>query len=149
MRRAVPERIIVVVTDPNLLHRIVKTSSEQAYRRVLGEHHMPGRQGVPSKTLSLGLYVRSDGQKFEIKALIYELPKGQDAWLVVYDTHHDKWGNNRFALLIPTYFADTLSLVEKVAKTGALQHVMTRLKSADRNGVDISYSVSPDGWILI
>jgi hypothetical protein len=110
---------------------------------------MAGHQQVPRKTLSLGLYVRSDGQRFEIKALIFELPKGQDSWLVVYDAHHEKWGHNRFTLLIPSYFAGTLSLVETVAKTGGLEHVMTRLKSADQNGVDIGYSVSPDGWILI
>ena len=110
---------------------------------------MAGHREVPRKTLSLGFYLRSDGQRFEIKALIYELPTGQDSWLVVYDAHHEEWGHNRFTLLIPSYFADTLSLVETVAKTGALQNVMTRLKLADRNGVEIGYNVSPDGWILI
>jgi hypothetical protein len=118
-------------------------------RPVLREHHMAGYHEVPRRTLSLGLYVRSDGQRFEIKALIYELPKGQDSWLVVYDAHHEDWGHSRFTLLIPIYFARTLSFVEAVAKTGALEQVMTRLKSADRNGVEIGYSVSPDGWILV
>jgi hypothetical protein len=110
---------------------------------------MAGHEHDPRKTLSLGFYVRSDGQRFEIKALIYELPKAQDSWLVIYDAHHEEWGHNRFTLLIPSYFAGTFPLVETVAKTSALEHVMTRLKSADRNGVDIGYSVSPDGWILI
>ena len=60
------------------------------------EHHMAGHHEVPRKTLSLGSYLRSDGQRFEIKALIYELPKGQDSWLVVYDAHHEEWGHSRF-----------------------------------------------------
>jgi hypothetical protein len=110
---------------------------------------MPGHHEVPRKTLSLGLYVRSDGQRFKIKALVYELPKGHDYWLAVYDAHHEKWGHNRFTQLIPNNFADTLAHAETVVKTDALEHVMTRLKSADRNGVEIGYNVSPDGWILI
>jgi hypothetical protein len=110
---------------------------------------MAGHRQVPRKTVSLGLCVRSDGEKFGVNALIYELPKGQDSWLVVYDAQHEKWGHNRFALLIPRYFADALPLVETITRTDALEHVMTRLNSADRNGVDIGYSVSPDGWILI
>jgi hypothetical protein len=65
---------------------------------------MLGHPEVPRKTLSLGFYLRSDGQRFEIKALIYELPKGQDSWLVVYDAHHEEWGHSRFTLLIPSYF---------------------------------------------
>ena len=110
---------------------------------------MAGHNEVPKKTLLLGLCVRSDGVTFNMMASIFELPKGQDSWLVVYDAQHEKWGHNRFALLIPRYFADTLPLVETVAKTDALEHVMTRLNTAGRNGVDIGYSVSPDGWILV
>ena len=88
---------------------------------IWGENHMAGYQQVPRMTLSLGLCVRSDGEKFGINALIYELPKGQDSWLVVCDPQNRKWGHNRFALLIPRYFADTLPLVETIAKTDALR----------------------------
>lgn len=144
-------RFAILSLKPALGHATIGDALNCAFFnwRTLGEHHMAAQQEVPRKTLSLGSYVRSDGQKFEIKVLIYELTTGQFHWLAIYDARHDEWGPHRLTLFIPNSLADTLLLAERVVKTGALEHVKTCLNSADRNGVDVTLSNSPDGWMLV
>ena len=99
--------------------------------------------------LQLGTFQRPDGERFQIKARLYEMPAEYDYWQVPFDVHHDQWGNMRFVLTIPKKIASSIELAEVFVSGSALEQVKASLATANEKGRDFSVCFGVNGWTLI
>ena len=51
--------------------------------------------------MQLGTYERSDGERFQITAQLFETPTTFDYWIAVYEVHHEAWERSHYKLNVP------------------------------------------------
>lgn len=104
---------------------------------------------ISHKDLDLGTHQRADGEQFDIRAKLYDMPAKYDYWSASYDAEHKTWGHMRYALSIPKAIAANISLAEHLVRSTVLAQVKSSLDSATQSGRDLSPCFSFDGWVLI
>jgi hypothetical protein len=93
--------------------------------------------------------VRPDGEKFDLTALLYELPASHDYWLVSYRAVHSNWGVMTFTLTIPKGIAPTREFAEAILQGSVDAQVRSMLQGANARGRPLDMVWSNDGWILV
>ncbi len=107
------------------------------------------RSKMPRHDRSFEAYKRADGEIFTIIGTIFESPPEYDYWSGFYEAHHDTWGIIRMTLTVPKRIANSIDLAVALQGGAPLEQVKSELLKATKDGRDLIWCPSTDGWSLI
>jgi hypothetical protein len=97
----------------------------------------------------LGAFVRPDGERFTLNALIYETPPQYDYRLIVFDAAHETWGHMRLQAILPKRIAASSDTATGFVVGPILEQVKSCLVGANATSRPITPVFSLDGWVLV